>query len=250
MSTPIDQLRTLIEFRRQSEAPVDTMGCSKVGDQTNAKVYRFQTLIGLMLSAQTKDAITSKAVNSLKTLKGGLTPQVLSHTDEEIVQELIRPVSFFRVKAARIIKVAGILDRDYDGDIPHTMEELTALPGVGIKMATLAMAHAWHEEVGIGVDVHVHRIANRLGWCETKHPDKTEIALQAVFPKELWDPLNETIVGFGQTICSARKPKCDHCPIAANCAYHEDIENVAVPRKRAKKKVKSESEAESSEEEL
>jgi endonuclease-3 len=247
MSTPVDQLRALIEFRRESNAPVDTMGCSKVGDTTDPKIYRFQTLIALMLSAQTRDEMTAKAIDSLKTLKGGLRAHILAHADEATVQELIRPVSFFRVKAARIIKVAGILDRDYDGDIPRTVDELTALPGVGMKMATLAMGHAWREGVGIGVDVHVHRIANRLGWCKTNHPDKTEVALREVFPKELWDPLNETIVGFGQTICGARNPKCGECPIASSCAYFMEIEETPVSKKRKRKKKESESEAESSE---
>jgi endonuclease-3 len=96
------------------------------------------------------------------------------------------------------------------------------------------MAHAWHEEVGIGVDVHVHRIANRLGWCATAHPDRTEAALQAVFPRALWAPLNEAIVGFGQTVCSARRPKCEQCPLAQTCAYRAemDVEDAPAPRRR------------------
>jgi endonuclease-3 len=111
-------------------------------------------------------------------------------------------------------------------------------------MATLAMVHAWHEDVGIGVDVHVHRIANRLGWCATTQPEKTEAALQAVFPKELWEPLNETVVGFGQTICAARKPKCSHCPIADTCRSRADLEDAPAPRRRRRKREQSESEAE------
>ena len=219
MSTPVDQLRALIAFREKSEAPVDTMGCSKVGDKTDPKLYRFQTLIALMLSAQTKDPITAKAVENLRTLKGGLTPSSLAAQKKETVEELIRQVSFYRNKAERIIKVAGICEKDYDGDIPNTLESLVALPGVGLKMATLCMQSAWQQDIGIGVDVHVHRIANRLGWCKTDHPDKTELELQKVFPKELWRPLNETLVGFGQTICAAKKQRCEECPINDTCKY-------------------------------
>lgn len=219
MSTPVEQLQALIDYRAKNQAPVDTMGCSKVGDTSDPKLYRFQTLIALMLSAQTKDQITAKAVENLRTLEGGLTPSVLASQKKETVEELIRQVSFFRNKAERIIKVAGICDRDYNGDIPDTIESLVALPGVGLKMATLAMGHAWKKNIGIGVDVHVHRIANRLGWVKTKHPDETEVELQKVFPKELWEPLNETLVGFGQTICAAKKQLCDECPIHDTCKF-------------------------------
>lgn len=232
-ASPIDQLNALIEFRKEFAAPVDTMGCSKLGDTENEKLYRFQTLIALMLSAQTKDQVTSKAMENLRTLKGGLTPPVLAAQKEETVQELIKQVSFYRNKAERIIKVAGICDSNYDGDIPNTLEKLVELPGVGMKMATLAMGHAWKNPVGIGTDVHVHRIANRLGWVKTNHPDQTEIELQKVFPKELWDPLNETIVGFGQTVCAARKQMCEQCPISGSCKYYRSGKASApAPRKK------------------
>ncbi|KAH0787721.1 DNA glycosylase [Histomonas meleagridis] len=218
-SLPVKQLKEIIKFRAKSAAPVDTMGCSKLGDLSNPKLFRFQTLIALMLSAQTKDMITSQAVENLKTLEGGLTPSSLSKANEETVKNLIRKVSFFNNKAKRIIEVAKICERDYDGDIPDSLDALMKLPGVGLKMATLAMGTAWEKQVGIGVDVHVHRIANRLGWVKTKNPNETEAELQKVFPKELWVPLNEAIVGFGQTICGAKKQKCEECPIRDTCPY-------------------------------
>lgn len=225
-ATPVDQLQAIIEFRKDSIAPVDTMGSSKVGDKGDEKLYRFQTLVGLMLSAQTKDEITSQAVDNLKKgIKGGLTPYTLSKQSPETIQELIKKVSFFRRKSERIIEAAQVCVRDYDGDIPRSLKELTALNGVGIKMATLAMSAAWHEQIGIGVDVHVHRISNRLHWVKTKHPDDTELELQKVFPKELWEPLNEALVGFGQTICNAKKPKCDLCPIMKSCPLYNQVDD-------------------------
>lgn len=224
--TPSEQLKAIIEFRKKSSAPVDTMGASKVGDKKDEKIYRFQTLIGLMLSAQTKDEKTSEAVENLKKgLEGGLTPASLSKANQETVENLIKKVSFYKKKAERIIEAARICQKDYDNDIPRTMKELTAIKGVGVKMATLCMAHAWNDQVGIGVDVHVDRIANRLKWVKTKHPDQTEIELQKVFPKELWAPLNDAIVGFGQTICSAVKPKCELCPITDSCPYYNNVES-------------------------
>jgi endonuclease-3 len=142
MSTALSQLEAILEFRKHKTAPVDTMGCSKLGDTNDAKLYRFQTLISLMLSAQTKDELTAKAVGNLKTLPGGLTAATLSAASLDVVEELIRPVSFFRTKACRIIRAAELCSRDHDGDIPRTTADLLAIPGVGVKMATLAMAHA------------------------------------------------------------------------------------------------------------
>lgn len=221
--TPSEQLKAIIQFRKKTLAPVDTMGASKVGDTKDEKIYRFQTLIGLMLSAQTKDEKTSQAVKNLKEgLDGGLTPSTLSSANQETVEQLIKQVSFYKTKAGRIIEAAQICQKDYDNDIPRTMKGLTSIKGVGVKMATLCMAHAWHDQVGIGVDVHVHRIAQRLKWVKTNHPDQTETELQKLFPKELWAPLNDAIVGFGQTICSAAKPKCDLCPISDSCPYYNN----------------------------
>ena len=224
-STPIEQLKAIIEFRKSSIAPVDTMGASKVGDKSDEKIYRFQTLIGLMLSSQTKDEITSDAVKNLqKGLEGGLTPSSLSKANAETVDELIKKVGFHKDKSKWIIEAAKTCSKDYDNDIPHSLKELIALKGVGMKMATLCMAHAWHEQVGIGVDVHVHRIANMLGWVKTNHPDKTEIELEKVFPKELWKPLNGAIVGFGQTICGSKKQKCEMCPISDSCLRYNGVD--------------------------
>lgn len=224
-SLPVKQLKSIIAFRASSDAPVDTMGCSQLGEKSEPKLYRFQTLIGLMLSAQTKDQVTSQAIENLKTLKGGLTPNSLGNASEDVVKELIRKVSFYNNKAKRIINVAQICERDYDGDIPNTIEELLKLPGVGVKMATLAMSTAWNVQVGIGVDVHVHRIANRLKWVKTKQPNQTEEELQKIFPKELWSPLNEAIVGFGQTICGAKKQHCEKCPIRDTCSHFKEKTN-------------------------
>lgn len=218
-SLPVRQLNAIIAFRRSSGAPVDTMGCSQLGDRGDEKLFRFQTLIALMLSAQTKDEVTAQAVANLRTLPGGLTPSSLSSSRADAIAPLIRRVSFYNTKAKRLISAAQICARDYGGDIPDTVAGLTALPGVGLKMATLAMAVAWRQQVGIGVDVHVHRIANRLQWVKTRQPEQTEAALQKLFPRELWGAVNEAVVGFGQTVCGARRPRCSGCPVADTCAH-------------------------------
>lgn len=239
-STPIEQLKAIIEFRKSNTAPVDTMGASKVGDKKDEKLYRFQTLIGLMLSSQTKDEVTSEAVKNLqKGLSGGLTPSTLSQSNVDTVDQLIKKVGFHKRKAENIIEAAKVCYKDYDNDIPRTLDDLISIKGVGVKMATLCMAHAWHEQVGIGVDVHVFRIANLLGWVKTSSPEKTEIELQKIFPKELWKPLNGAIVGFGQTTCGAKKQKCELCPISSSCPHYNGMEYESEDEIDEEKKSKS-----------
>lgn len=213
----IEQLKQIAKYRETHSAPVDTQGCDVVGDTSDPKTYRFQTLIALMLSSQTKDPITSKAVERLRTLPGGLTAKSLAEADVSLVESLIRPVSFAPTKSTNIVAAAKFCVTTHDGDIPNTMEGLMSIRGVGVKMATLAMNACWGSNSGIGVDTHVHRIANRLKWVSTQTPEKTEIALQEMFPSDLWDTINTNLVGFGQTVCSARAPKCKECPVKCTC---------------------------------
>ena len=147
----VEQLNKLIEYRKSHEAPVDVMGCDCLGDKEESKHYRFQTLVALMLSAMTRDQDTAKAMQSLKTLKGGLKASVLANSEISLVHGLIRNVGFAQKKAGYIIEAAKICDRDYNGDIPTTFEGITAFKGVGVKMATLAMAHCWNQQIGIGL---------------------------------------------------------------------------------------------------
>lgn len=161
-------------------------------------MYRYQTLIGLMLSSQTKDPVTAEAMDNLK--KHGLTVDNILKTDDSTLHSLIQKVGYNNKKVVYIKKTTQILKEKYNGDIPATVEELVKLPGVGPKMAYLAMQVAWKKymtllilwlisfrPVGIGVDVHVHRICNRLGWVKnTKNPEETRVALQEWLPKDRW----------------------------------------------------------------
>lgn len=212
-------LELVKEMRARTPAPVDSMGCDKLGvNETDAKERRFVLLMGLMLSAQTKDEVTAAAVSRLQqNLDGGLTVRSVIHTPVDVLDELICPVGFHNKKARYIKAAAEILDAKYDGDIPETIVEMMALPGVGPKMAHLLLQAAWNRTEGIGVDVHVHRLANLWGWVpetKTPTPEKTRIALERWMPRELWQMINPLLVGFGQTICLPRHPKCDICTIA------------------------------------
>jgi endonuclease-3 len=170
---------TLESFRETAKAPVDTMGCERLAQPTaSPKVQRFQTLVALMLSSQTKDTVTSVAVRKLQNeLEGGLTLETMLAIDETRLDGMIASVGFHTKKASYIKRTAEILRDQFAGDIPDTIEGLTSLPGVGPKMGYLTLQVAWNMNLGIGVDVHVHRICNRLGWVKTKTPEETRLVM-------------------------------------------------------------------------
>ncbi|XP_076171543.1 nth-like DNA glycosylase 1 [Ptiloglossa arizonensis] len=205
-------LENIKEMRKHRTAPVDEMGCHKCADpKASAKVSRFQSLMALMLSSQTKDQVTHAAMQKLNSY--GCTAEMIAGSPDDVLGKLIYPVGFWKKKVTFIKKTSAILIDKYDGDIPKTLKELCELPGVGPKMAHICMQIAWGEVSGIGVDTHVHRIANRLNWVEkpTKTPEETRIALEKWLPKDLWQEVNHLFVGFGQEICLPRFPKCKEC---------------------------------------
>ncbi|RPA89803.1 DNA glycosylase [Choiromyces venosus 120613-1] len=206
----------LREMRKKVKAPVDTMGCERLGDKAaTPKLRRFHTLISLMLSSQTKDTINAVAMKDLQEkLPGGLCLESILEVEPKRLDELIRIVGFHNRKTEYIKKAAVIIRDKHGGDIPDTFEGLTALPGVGPKMAHLCLSAAWDRTEGIGVDVHVHRICNLWGWVKTTTPEGTREALQAWLPRDKWREINFLLVGFGQTICLPRGRKCEECTLS------------------------------------
>lgn len=182
---------------------------------------RFQALISLMLSSQTKDQITHAAMQKLIT--HGLTVQNILETPDKKIEELIYPVSFWKTKAKNIKKTCAVLQEEYNADIPDTLDGLCKLPGVGPKMAHLCMKTAWGQVTGIGVDTHVHRISNRLGWVKnTKTPEATRKALEDWLPQDMWSEVNHLLVGFGQTVCKPVSPQCATCLNYELCPFGKD----------------------------
>lgn len=214
-----EHLANIRSMRQAADAPVDTVGCHMLADRSApAAVQRFQTLVALMLSSQTNDNTTAGAMRRLK--EHGLTVSSLSATPLADIEQLIHPVGFYKRKAQYLQRSCAILQQEYGDDIPSSLEGLLKLPGVGQKMANLCMQAAWGETVGIGVDLHVHRIANRLGWVRrpTKQPNSTKEALEEWLPHELWSDINHLLVGFGQTVCAAT-PRCAECLNQAICPF-------------------------------
>ncbi|CAG8459359.1 12639_t:CDS:2 [Acaulospora morrowiae] len=216
--------QSIKEYRKTLVAPVDVMGCERLAEEPSKEITpqtsRFQSLVALMLSSQTKDQVTAAAIHELRQkLSGGLNLKSVLQADEEYLDQCISKVGFHRKKAKYMKQVAEICQDKYSGDIPNTVEELMKLPGVGPKMAYLCMNSAWKQNEGIGVDVHVHRITNRLGWCKTEKagPEGTRQALESWLPRNLWQEINPMLVGFGQTTCLPRMPKCTECPVKDKC---------------------------------
>jgi endonuclease-3 len=203
------------EMRLRTPAPVDTMGCERLADRTDSpKNQRFQTLVSLMLSSQTKDTVTAAAIRSLQSgLPGGLTLESILSVKPDVLNEYIGKVGFHNTKTKNIKLAAEILRDKFDGDIPSTIDGMMSLPGVGPKMSYLLMSCAWGRHEGIGVDVHVHRITNLWKWHKTKNPEETRAALQSWLPKDKWHEINWLLVGFGQAICLPVGRKCGSCTV-------------------------------------
>lgn len=205
-----------------ANAAVDTMGCERLADVSAApRDQRFQTLVALMLSSQTKDTTNAVAMKRLQTelpphkpgVTAGLTLENIIAVDPAKLNELIWAVGFHNNKT-KYLKQAAIICRDeWDGDIPDTIEGLVALPGVGPKMAHLCLPTAWGRVEGIGVDVHVHRITNLWGWHTTKTPEQTRASLESWLPRDKWHEINWLLVGLGQTVCAPVGRKCGDCEL-------------------------------------
>src|SRR5687767_4623268 len=175
----------------------------------------FQILISALLSARTQDATTLAA--STRLFAKANTPQVLAKLSVEQIEKLIYPVSFYRNKAVFVKDASRMIVDRFGGRVPATMDELITLPGVGRKTANLVMILAFQSHANICVDIHVHRISNRLGWVQTRDPEETEQALYRVIQQRWWPVINLYMVTWGQNICRPVYPRCGDCAIISDC---------------------------------
>ena len=135
----------------------------------------------------------------------------------EDLAKAIYPVGFYENKAKQIIELSRQIDEELGGNVPDEIEELTKFKGVGRKTANLVLSQGFNKPA-ICVDVHVHRIFNRLGYVKTKTPEETEFALREKLPQKYWIDINTLLVTHGQNVCKPIKPMCDKCPISDYCA--------------------------------
>jgi endonuclease-3 len=177
----------------------------------------FQILISALLSARTQDATTLAA--STRLFAKARTPEAMGKLSVRQIEKLIYPVSFYRNKAEFVKEASRMLVRAFGGRVPSTLEELITLPGVGRKTANLVLILAFGSTSNICVDIHVHRIANRLGWVRTRTPEETEQALYATVPKRWWPVINLYLVTWGQNTCRPVYPRCHECAIGRDCQF-------------------------------
>lgn len=175
----------------------------------------YLVLIACILSLRTNDKTTYPA--TLRMLELAKTPKEMKNVSQEELAKAIYPVGFYENKANQIIELSKTIDEELNGQVPDEIEDLIKFKGVGRKTANLVLSLGFNKPA-ICVDVHVHRIFNRLGYIKTKTPEETEFALREKLPQKYWIDINTLLVTHGQNVCKPIKPKCSECPIARYCA--------------------------------
>ncbi len=174
----------------------------------------FRVLISCILSLRTKDNTTRLA--SQRLFKLADTPKDMLRLKAKQIEKVIYPVGFYRVKAKNILSICRDLIDKFNNEVPDNLDKLLTLKGVGRKTANLVLTEGFNK-LGICVDIHVHRISNRLGYVLTKNPFETEMALRKKLPKKFWKEYNTLLVTWGQNVCKPISPLCSVCSINKLC---------------------------------
>ncbi|KAM9921981.1 hypothetical protein OXX80_011996, partial [Metschnikowia pulcherrima] len=223
----------IAKMRALIHTPVDSFGCERLPDSitpgmssVDPKTYRFQLLISLMLSAQTKDETNFAAMKTLQ---------------QHFVQKGYPGICLEESSILSTRKSTcscDILKERFGGEIPKTIEEIVTLPGVGPKMGHLILQNGWSINSGIGVDVHIHRLAQMWGWVpKSEKPELTRNTLEGWLPKKYWADINPLLVGFGQTVCAPKANNCDICYLANGLCkgVNRKLANTKLSDKRVQK---------------
>jgi len=175
----------------------------------------FQLAVSTILSAQTTDV----RVNMVTPVLFDRYPDAaaLAAARQEDVEEIVRTTGFFRNKAKNIIGFARGLMAEYGGEVPRTIEELSALPGVGRKTANVVLGNAFGIDEGVVVDTHVKRLSTLLRFTSEKTPEKIEQDLMKLFPSDRWTMLSHLLIWHGRRVCDAKKPRCEACVVSHLC---------------------------------
>jgi endonuclease-3 len=181
----------------------------------------YRVLIRTILSQRTRDDNTDRA--SAQLFAKYHTMAQIAQANPAELEPLIRPAGFYHVKAKRIVEVSRKLLDEFKGQVPEDMKGLLELPGVGRKTANCVLVYGF-QKPAIPVDVHVHRISNRLGLVNTKTPEETEVELEKIVPRDYWIELNDLMVQFGQTICRPQSPRHQECPLKEICDFYQNLD--------------------------
>jgi endonuclease-3 len=182
-----------------------------------------ELLVATILSAQTTDVQVNRVTESLFSKYRTAEDYAESTPDE--LEVAIRPTGFYRNKARSLRGMASALVEEHGGEVPRTMSELVALPGVGRKTANVVLGNAFGTNEGIVVDTHVRRVSGRLGLTEGSDPVKIEQELMRLVPEEDWTIFSHLLILHGRRTCKARKPDCPNCILNDICPSAREYKN-------------------------
>ncbi len=174
-----------------------------------------ELLIATILSAQCTDV----RVNMVTPILFKRFPDAASLATADVIhiEDIIKSTGFFRAKAKSIQLTARQLVEAHGGQVPNSMEELTAFRGVGRKTANVVLGNAFGKQIGVVVDTHVGRLARRLGLTQHDDPEKVETDLMSLIPQSDWTLVSHLLIAHGRAVCAARKPACERCQLAGLC---------------------------------
>lgn len=202
-------------FRRLRRAVADLPKAAMFDLRDRGHGTPFEQLVGSLISARTRDETTLRV--SLRLFQTARTPAAIGALSEAELARLLSGATFAETKARDILTLSRRILAEHDGQVPDTVEELTAFRGVGPKIAALTLAVGFHRPA-IAVDVHVHRITNRWGYVATRTPEQTAAALAERLPRRYWVEINERLVPFGKFVCTApAPPRCSSCALLSMC---------------------------------
>jgi len=184
----------------------------------------FELVCSVVLSAQTTDANVNKATPAL--FARFPDAKALAVVEPIEVEPLVSTLGFFRMKSKSLVGLARALVEKHGGEVPQTMDELVALPGVGRKTANVVLGVLWNKPEGVVVDTHVMRLSQRLGWTKNTDPGKIEKDLCKILPRKEWDHTGHVLIFHGRRCCFARKPECGTCSVSDVCPAAFDAEDV------------------------
>ncbi len=179
----------------------------------------FEILVAVCLSAQCTDERVNQVTPALFKKYG--TPNLMAKADIKDIEQLIHSCGFYKNKAKNLKAASQKIIDDYNGDVPHSMEELITIPGVGRKSANVIMLEAFGDAQGIAVDTHCKRLSNRIGLSKEIEPSKIEQDLLKKIPKTYWAKINHLFIDHGRKVCKAPKPLCENCVIKNKCEYYK-----------------------------
>lgn len=209
---PNSDVDTVREVMATLAATYHGRGSVELGDP-------YKVLVATIISQRTREEQTTAV--SERVFAEYPDAAALSRAGEPELYDLLAGSEYREAKAPRLIALADILVKEFGGQVPDTVEALLKLPGVGRKTANCVLIYAF-AKAALCVDIHMHRITNRLGWVSTKTPEQTEKALENVMPQELWAGSNRLFLQHGRAICLPTVPLCSHCPVRKWCAYGQD----------------------------